>query len=169
MTRSSTEPMASLPPGPSVQSEHGLARKPPGHQVLRYLADLLPRSLQADVRRELPCGHEIGEPPEADRCRLAPEFREEVEAVEPGTPGDEELSGVEGDLGGGGDAERDAHAGALEGRQGGAEGPPPHGLDDQIVFWRARDLLAHDHLVSAELPGRRDLVGPAHIDRKSVV
>src|SRR5438128_7794866 len=115
MTCSSTCPVASLLPGPSVQSEHGLARKPPGHQVLRHPANLLPRSLQADVRRELPCGHEIGEPPQADRRRLAPEFREDVEAVEFGAPGGEEFSGVESDLRGGGNAERDAHAGALEG------------------------------------------------------
>ena len=91
----------------SVEDEHGLAREPPGHQILGDLADLRPRALDADVRRELTRGHEIGEPAQADGGRLAPEFREQIEAVERRTPGDEELSGVEGDLGRGRDAERD--------------------------------------------------------------
>jgi hypothetical protein len=36
----------------SVHHEDGPAGKPAGHQVLRHLPDLLPRSLEADVRRE---------------------------------------------------------------------------------------------------------------------
>src|SRR5881409_2720041 len=116
MTRSSTEPMASLLPGPSVQSEHGLARKPPGHQVLCHLADLLPRSLQADVRRELPCGHEIGEPPQNSRAS-------KVTSAEAETPNVTHTPA------------RSRAARAVPRVR------PPHGLDDQIVFWRARDLL----------------------------
>ena len=49
-------------PAISPEGEHGLAREAPGHQVLRDLGDLRPRPLEADVGRELPRRHELGEP-----------------------------------------------------------------------------------------------------------
>src|SRR5438445_12072207 len=64
----------------SVKNEHSLAREPPGDQILGDLTDLLPRPLQADVRHELACRHQLGEPPQTDRRRLVAELREEIEA-----------------------------------------------------------------------------------------
>src|SRR5215469_643682 len=74
----------------SVHREHGLAGKPPGHQVLRHLSDLLPRPLQADVRRELAGRDQVGEPSEAHGRGLADELGKQIEAVERRAPGDEE-------------------------------------------------------------------------------
>src|SRR3972149_7464948 len=54
----------------SVQRQHGLAGEAPGHQVLRDPADPCPRPLQADVGRELPRRHKVGEPAKAHRGRL---------------------------------------------------------------------------------------------------
>src|SRR3989454_9358134 len=143
--------------GLSVQDEHGLAREPPGHQVLGHLTDLLPRPLQADVRCQLSGGHELGEPTEADRCGPTAEFREDIEAVEGRASRDEELSCVEGDLGGGRDAERDADASPLQGSQRGPECSSAHRLDDEIVLGLARDLVAHHHVGSAQLAHSRCL------------
>src|SRR5262245_45286778 len=98
----------------SVKNEHSLARKPPGHQILGDLADLLPRPPQAGVRHDLTRRHQLGEPPQTDRCGLIAELGEEIEAVEHRAPGHEKLARVEGHLGRGRDAERDADAGALE-------------------------------------------------------
>src|SRR5262247_4866633 len=109
-----TRRSASPSPCSSVKNEHSLAREPPGHQVLSDLADLLPRPLQADVRHELTRRHQLGEPPQTDRCGLIAELGEEIEAVEHRAPGYEKLARVEGHLGRGRDAERDADAGALE-------------------------------------------------------
>src|SRR5439155_9201274 len=56
--------------------------------------------------------------------------------------------------------ERDAHARALQRPQRGAERPTADRVDDQIVLGLLRNLVAHDHLVSAELAERRHVVGP---------
>src|SRR5437899_2804736 len=146
---------------PSVKREHRLSRVAPSHQILRDLGDLLPRPLEADVRRELARGHEIGQALQPDRGGLAPELGEDVEAVERRAAGHEELPRVERDFGRGRDAERDADTGALQRRQRGAERPPPYRLDDQIVLGLFRDLVPYDHLVGAELAHRRHLIDPA--------
>ena len=115
------------------------------------------------MRCQLSGGHELGEPTEADRCGLTAEFREDIEAVEGRASRDEELSCVEGDLGGGRDAERDADASPLQGSQRGPECSSAHRLDDEIVLGLARDLVAHHHVVGAQLAHRRRLVGPSHV------
>src|SRR4030095_6370917 len=153
---------ASPSPCSSVKNEHGLARKPPGHQVLSDLADLLPRTLQADMRHELTRRHELGEPLETDRCRLVAELGEEIEAVERRAPGHEELARVEGGLGRRRDAERDADTGALEGRERRPERLATDRFDDQVVLWRARDLVTDDDIVRSERTYPRHLVGAPH-------
>src|SRR6266566_945024 len=90
---------------PSVKREHRLSRVAPSHQILRDLGDLLPRPLEADVRRELARGHEIGQALQPDRGGLAPELGEDVEAVERRAAGHEELPRVERDFGRGRDAD----------------------------------------------------------------
>src|SRR5262245_55791403 len=143
----------------SVKNEHGLALEPPGQQILGDLADLLPRPLQADVRHELTGRHQLGEPPQTDRRGLVAELGEGIEAVEARAPGHEELARVESDLGRGRDAERDADAGALERGQSRSESLAADRLEDQVVFGRARDLVAHDNVVRAQRAHRRHLVG----------
>src|SRR5436309_779644 len=138
----------------SVERQHGLGGEAPGYQVLGDLADLPPRPLHADVGRELPLRDQIGEPAEAHRRRLDPKLREKVEAVQRRAPVDEELPRIERDLGGGGDTERDAHGATLEGGQRCAEGPSAHGLDDEVVLGRGRNLVAHHDLVGTELAQR---------------
>ena len=71
----------------------------------------------------------------------------------------EELPRVERDLGGGGDAKRDADAAALEGGQRCAERASAHRLDDEVVLGRRGDLLAHHDVVGAQLAESRLLVG----------
>src|SRR5215468_6976430 len=152
---------ASRSPG-SVKNEHGLARKPPGHQVLSDLADLLPWPLQADVRHELTRRHQLGESPQTDRRGLVAELGENIEAVERRAPSHEELARVEGDLGRSRDAERDADTGALQRRERRSESLAADRLDDQVVLGRARDLVAHDDVVGAERAYGRHLVGAPH-------
>jgi len=83
----------------SVHDEHGLAGKPAGHQILRDLPDLFPRPLEADVRRELAGGDQIGETTQTNGRGLADEFREEIKTIERCAPADEEPACVERDLG----------------------------------------------------------------------
>src|SRR5207245_10293890 len=145
----------------SVKREHRLSGVAPGHQILRDLRDLLTRTFEADVRRELARGYQVGQTPQPDRGGLVPEPGECFERVERRAAGHEELPRVERDFGRGRDAERDADTGALQRRQRGAERPPAHRLDDQIVLGLFRDLVPYDHLVGAELAHRRHLIGPA--------
>src|SRR5207245_10136282 len=137
----------------------GLAGQALGYGWLGALPDRPPRPLLADVVRELPLRDQIGEPAEAHRRRLDPELREKVEAVQRRAPVDEELPRIERDLGGGGDTERDAYGATFEGGQCCAEGPSSHGLDDEVVPGRGRNLVAHHDLVGTELAQRRPLVG----------
>src|SRR5438128_6083487 len=97
---------------PSVKREHRLSRVAPSHQILRDLGDLLPRPLEADVRRELARGHEIGQALQPDRGGLTPELGEDVEAVACRAAGPEEPTRAERNLAQAREAQQAARAAA---------------------------------------------------------
>src|SRR5215210_9133 len=113
--------------------EYRLAGVVPVYEASRDLPDLLPRSLQLDARLQAPFGDQAHEPHEARGRRAREDLVEEDEAVKSSAAGEVEAPDVEGRLGGGGCAERDAGAICGEHRQGVRQHVAAYGLEDQAV------------------------------------
>src|SRR5258706_1176015 len=85
----------------SRERQHRLAWVLARDQVRRYLRDVGPRPLHADVRGELARGAQVGETAQAGRRGVVAQLGEDVEPIELGAAGGEEGGGVQGDPGGG--------------------------------------------------------------------
>src|SRR5579885_3196047 len=134
--------------------QHGFAADLAIQQLLCDFADLCPGGLDGNVRVQGTVGHHTGEASEVRGPWIARKLGEEDEAVEGCAAGQEEFSGVEGDLAGAGTAKGDAHAPGLEHPQRVGERLTAYGFENMVVrteLCRVGQVFADDNPFRAGL------------------